>query len=501
MDYSSVATDNIAPQRKKTKSSPSKETSAAARLHPPLYELALQALSQSGAKDNEHGEKKYLKRDNPNANSPSAELLVKTFSIDHYPMRMQCDGATNLMERDVNNNISPGLINLSEDLEAFNNYPWGYESFKMTVQYLLTPLKPKTVNLYGFPWAFMAWAFEAIPYLRQYVNYQEEVSCPRILRWLSAKTDKNTKFLNLFTPPNEAIVDEIKIELFGAIAIRRKIILEGGLVVVDDGSGSGAAVGANDTLLAVFEIKSYYDYDHTSCTDFSPDFATSSECSACKCQECKAKHDGVINAINALAASVKKMTSKRGVIPSKRISYPYTPLEIKCARATGEKHELKKVDVTLEATAEEHNIIVDNPSTASKEEEKVEPPKVFRNEECLINIIKDFSISAGLPWHLIAEMYIAINCGDEFHWVLAIVVLKERRIRVYDSISRMRYFRPSSKIQKLAKILPTYLDMSDFLDQKVLSNWSTIEAYRDKMGNPFDVQYVEGIAQQTIGSL
>ncbi|PHU03708.1 hypothetical protein BC332_28959 [Capsicum chinense] len=61
--------------------------------------------------------------------------------------------------------------------------------------------------------------------------------------------------------------------------------------------------------------------------------------------------------------------------------------------------------------------------------------------------------------------------------------------------------RPSSKIQKLNKILPTYLDMSDFLDQKVHTDWSMIETYRVKMGNPFDVQYVEGIAQQAIGSL
>ncbi|PHT31733.1 hypothetical protein CQW23_28070 [Capsicum baccatum] len=43
--------------------------------------------------------------------------------------------------------------------------------------------------------------------------------------------------------------------------------------------------------------------------------------------------------------------------------------------------------------------------------------------------------------------------------------------------------------------------MSGFLDQKVCTDWSTIEAYQDKMGNLFDVQYVEGIAQQTIGSL
>ncbi|PHU03420.1 hypothetical protein BC332_28671 [Capsicum chinense] len=113
-------------------------------------------------------------------------------------------------------------------------------------------------------------------------------------------------------------------------------------------------------------------------------------------------------------------------------------------------------------------------------------PKVSQNEECLINTIKGFSIPAGLPWHLIDEVYIPINYGDEFHWVLTVVVLKERRIRVYDSMSRRRHSGPSSEIQKLAKILPTYLDMSGFLDQKIRTDWSTIEAYRDKMTNPFD---------------
>ncbi|PHU28115.1 hypothetical protein BC332_00208 [Capsicum chinense] len=449
----------------------------------------------------------------------------------------------------------------------------------------------------------LAWAFEAIPYLRQQVNYQEEVSCLRILRWLSAKTDKNIKFLDIFNSTKEAIVhpwliptnrelkmpffltlrsvqtlsdpkivDGIKMELFRAATITRKIILEG---------------GANDVPLTVFETTSHY------------------------VVIIMVKHDGVINAINALIASVKKMTSKRGVIPSKRISYPNTPLEIKaakrkrkdtskassiikkkkiamplslsctdvqCARATEEQHELKKIihlmqhknhllqqmenllyistilafPVDVIATAEEHNMRVDNPSTASKDEKKVKPislgeqknypfegfnisneapkkliqlikdysewifdellkhhagrycqqqPKVSQNEECLINTIKGFSIPASLPWHLLDEVYILINCGDEFHWVLAVIILKERRIRVYDSMSRRRHSGPSSEIQKLAKILPTYLDMSGFLDQKVRTDWSTIEVYQDKMANPFDVQYVDGIAQQTIGSL
>ncbi|PHU01135.1 hypothetical protein BC332_30922 [Capsicum chinense] len=285
-----------------------------------------------------------------------------------------------------------------------------------------------------------------------------------------------------------------------------------------------------------------------------------------KCQDCKAKYDGVINVINSLTSSIKEMTSKRGVIPSKRISYLDTPLEIKAVKrrkkdTSKASSSIKKdepyvaidgssvqyyctaliylfevvpidnpsdttedsfiatdgqsivylyfaltifafqVDVTVEATTEKHNITVDNLSTTSKEEEKVEPPEVFRNEECLINIIKDFSIPISLPWHLVDGVYTPINCSDEFHWVLAAVVLKERHIRVYESMSRRRHFRPLSEIQKLAKILPTYLDMCGFLDQNIRIDWSMIEAYQDKMANPFDVQYVEGISQQTVGSL
>ncbi|PHU17442.1 hypothetical protein BC332_13137 [Capsicum chinense] len=250
--------------------------------------------------------------------------------------------------------------------------------------------------------------------------------------------------------------------------------MEGGLVAVNDdnrsGSGSGAAVRANDAPLTVFEIISHYDYDHTGCIDFSPDFTIYSECSTCKYQDCKAKHDGVIYTINALTASVKEMTSKRGVIPSKRISYPYTPLDIKAAKR-------RRKDTFKASSSIEKSKIVMLPSLSCTDvqyarttEKQHEPKKleISHNEECLINIIKGFSIPAGLPWHLIDEVYISINCNDEFHWILAVVVLKERRILVYDSMSRRRRFRPSSEIQKLAKILPTYLDMSGFLDQKLM---------------------------------
>ncbi|KAM3394431.1 hypothetical protein P3S68_003433 [Capsicum galapagoense] len=133
---------------------------------------------------------------------------------------------------------------------------------------------------------------------------------------------------------NPKVIDRIKMKLFGATVITRKIVLEGGLVVVDvlsgdgvGGGGSGAAVSANDAPLTVFKIN-HYEYDHTGYTDF----ASPSECSVCKCQDCRVKHDVVINPINALTASVKELTSKRGVIPSKRILFPSTPLEIEAKR-------------------------------------------------------------------------------------------------------------------------------------------------------------------------
>ncbi|PHT97650.1 hypothetical protein BC332_33421 [Capsicum chinense] len=337
----------MAPKRKEIESSPSKGTSAAAQLHPPLYELALQALSQSGAKDNEHREEKSFKRDDPNANSPSNRELVKTFSIDHYPVRMQCDGATDLM----GDLMVKSVMGKSFDIV----HPW-------------------------------------------LVSTNQELKMPVFLTLWSVQTLSNPK-----------VVDRIKMELFGATIITRKIILEG---------------GANDTPPTVFERTSHYNYNHNGCTDFSPDFAASSECSSCKCQDCKAKHDGVISAINTLTSSVKEMASKRGVILSKRISYPDTPLEIKTAKrknnpsdATNGKSVVYlylaliilafKVDVT--ATVEEHNIIVDNPSTSFKDEKKWSldyGPFVAAYAEYLSDVLQ--VPNDGLDAGLLRKIYVAL---------------------------------------------------------------------------------------------
>ncbi|KAG5579699.1 hypothetical protein H5410_050326 [Solanum commersonii] len=90
-------------------------------------------------------------------------------------------------------------------------------------------------------------------------------------------------------------------------------------------------------------------------------------------------------------------------------------------------------------------------------------------ERSIKNIIKAFSISAELSWHLV----------DDFHWVLVVIALKERLIRIYDSSLSTRIKVSSGEIKKLAIMLPSYLHDSGFFDQPERTDWSSLNAYKD----------------------
>ncbi|KAM3323168.1 hypothetical protein P3S67_004319 [Capsicum chacoense] len=156
-----------------------------------------------------------------------------------------------ILDRDVNKVIEDDLLARAEDFDKFNSYLWGYDNFYLIVQYLLIKLSSGTIILYGFPWPFMAWAFEAIPPLqKQLMDYLDEVSHPRMFRWLAAKINTNIKEIDLFNPPGcaaivvlteeelvmtfyitlghvdtiaDPTVELIKKELAGATAIRRAV--------------------------------------------------------------------------------------------------------------------------------------------------------------------------------------------------------------------------------------------------------------------------------------
>ena len=86
------------------------------------------------------------------------------------------------------------------------------------------------------------------------------------------------------------------------------------------------------------------------------------------------------------------------------------------------------------------------------------------HERSIINIIKGFGIPAALPWHLVDEVYIPINCDQQFHWVLAVVELKNRLIRVFDSSISTRKQTIPHEIKMFSKMLPSYLLDSGFFE-------------------------------------
>ncbi|PHU20566.1 hypothetical protein BC332_11717 [Capsicum chinense] len=58
-------------------------------------------------------------------------------------------------------------------------------------------------------------------------------------------------------------------------------------------------------------------------------------------------------------------------------------------------------------------------------------------------------------------------------------------------------------------MLPTYLSDSDFFEKTERTDWSTLEVYKEKLGqqtghishNPFDFEYIQSISQQASDSL
>ncbi|PHT43038.1 hypothetical protein CQW23_17063 [Capsicum baccatum] len=126
--------------------------------------------------------------------------------------------------------------------------------------------------------------------------------------------------------------------------------------------------------------------------------------------------------------------------------------------------------------------------------------KVALVERSICEIMQGICIPAGIPWHLIDEVYVPINYKGSFHWVLAVIVLKKRSIRAYDSMKGHRGH--ADEIKELAEILLTYLTISDFFKKKDRTDWSLLDAYKEKSDqHAFDVHIVDGIVQQSSGTL
>ena len=101
-----------------------------------------------------------------------------------------------LLSQERKNTIRMENLGLVEDLDVFNNYAWGLESYKKTIASLKKDMVERFTNLqkkghtkdqytvYGFPYALQVWAYEAIPLIgKTFAKRLEGDVTPRLLRW------------------------------------------------------------------------------------------------------------------------------------------------------------------------------------------------------------------------------------------------------------------------------------------------------------------------------
>ncbi|KAH0773930.1 hypothetical protein KY290_011067 [Solanum tuberosum] len=300
-----------------------------------------------------------------------------------------------LCPKDVNTNIPKKWILLSADRKAFSAYPWGRISYDITIKHLLKAVKTidgKTTNLYGFPWAFMCWAFEVVPFLqKKYKVFSKQVSSPRIFRWLLATNNELVDINELFDPPQDSIVhpwiiptssememefftkfvpkkltkddkiEKLEIDLNGVVAIKRDIIIDehnldvggGGASSpifervfsgVGDGGGGeftpnvGRCTGGVDferggdfgDISGGFGVGTSSPIDeNVPCLQETPSTKETIDLLNVRVESLE-KTIVTMNAkIESLEKAIVTMKSKRGIRPSSKISHPYTPDYVK----------------------------------------------------------------------------------------------------------------------------------------------------------------------------
>ncbi|KAH0669301.1 hypothetical protein KY285_025435 [Solanum tuberosum] len=120
-----------------------------------------------------------------------------------------------LLTHDWSKIVDSNHIKMADDLDFFNSYPWGKESFDLTLTYLKNRInlrkqegmynkkKNACYALYGFPWAFL------------YVGKSLDTALPipHLLRWYTSKSDnivegdlfkykgRSTKFVHPYLIP------------------------------------------------------------------------------------------------------------------------------------------------------------------------------------------------------------------------------------------------------------------------------------------------------------
>nr|GEW82034.1 putative copia-type protein [Tanacetum cinerariifolium] len=216
------------------------------------------------------------------------------------------------MGKEDMNCIPRHLVTLVEDLDAWNDYPWGEymweKIYERTVnivgehrQHHLDEKKKNpnynaTNNLYGFAWAFKIWILESYPKSKQWWSKKDNV-IPRCLAWTNIRKFDKSHYNRLFIPDSIPIVnlDPTPAEKIQAWLDSSIPFFNG--IVDEDGKGCG-----DDSVLVLKDNS--VDEDCNVCEDASAglskdeivnDKLVDEDCNVCEDASAGLSKDNVVN--------------------------------------------------------------------------------------------------------------------------------------------------------------------------------------------------------------
>ncbi|KAF3455755.1 hypothetical protein FNV43_RR00397 [Rhamnella rubrinervis] len=107
-------------------------------------------------------------------------------------------------------------IDMLDDLDYFNSYPWGTVSYHITVRSMRgCPARrannSHTYTLIGFPLAFMLWGYETIPPIATMFGIKsKDITCPRLLNWTTTGFATTKKLDPIFSKPNMKVINALE---------------------------------------------------------------------------------------------------------------------------------------------------------------------------------------------------------------------------------------------------------------------------------------------------
>ncbi|KAK0574579.1 hypothetical protein LWI29_025748 [Acer saccharum] len=146
---------------------------------------------------------------------------------------------TVLFGKDQKVHIGAHHVELLEDLETFNKYPWGQKCYETTLNSLKRDLRRmsqeyhttsreivsgkkrkrqaskekeciKQYPLHGFPYAFQIWACEAIPAVGVAIAVKSGCLLPRIVNWITPVTPDATYVMKLLDQKNTQVLQKLQ---------------------------------------------------------------------------------------------------------------------------------------------------------------------------------------------------------------------------------------------------------------------------------------------------